>query len=309
LGQYGKFLLKGDDAVKKWWVFVILLLPIGMVRSQVDRGTYPPQLPDAQEKVYKRIGEIELKLYLFRPRDHSNTERRPAIVFFFGGGWQRGSPAQFEPQCKYLTDLGMVAITADYRVASRHGIQADSCVADAKSAIRWLRKNSESLGIDASRIVASGGSAGGHLALSTALLPGFEEPGEDQSISSVPNALVLFNPGVMLAPVEGKEWSRLEELQERLGTDAESISPIHHVKEGLPPTIIFHGKADQIVPYWTVELFTVKMKQAGNVCTLLGYEGKGHGFFNYRAGDGEAFTSTMKSTEEFLRHLGYVPPR
>jgi acetyl esterase/lipase len=200
----------------------------------------------------------------------------------------------------------MVTVTADYRVASRNGVRANSCVADAKSAIRWLRVNSERLGIDPDRIVASGGSAGGHLAVSTALLPGFDEPGEDQAISSVPNALVLFNPAVMLAPMEGRNWPRLAELGERLGTDAESISPIHHVSKGLPPAIIFHGKADQTIPYWSVEFFTERMKEAGNDCTLVGYEGKGHGFFNYCIGDGEAFVSTMRTTEEFLRRLGYL---
>jgi acetyl esterase/lipase len=263
-------------------------------------------MPEAREEVYKTIGDVELKLYLFTPQDHSSREDQSAIVFFFGGGWQRGSPGQFQPQCKYLQNLGMVAITADYRVASRQGVKADSCVSDAKSAIRWVRANADRLGIDPNRIVASGGSAGGHLAVSTALLPGFDEPGEDRSVSSVPNAMVLFNPAVMLAPLEGKSWPRLISLEERLGTDPESISPIHHVRGGLPPAIIFHGDADETIPFWSVELFTTKMKEAANDCTLVGFEGKGHGFFNYRIGDGEAFNSTMRATEEFLRRLGYL---
>ena len=65
------------------------------------------------------------------------SDKRPAIVFFFGGGWTGGSPGQFEQQCKYLASRGMVAITADYRVASRHNVKAMCCVADAKSAIRF----------------------------------------------------------------------------------------------------------------------------------------------------------------------------
>jgi acetyl esterase/lipase len=261
---------------------------------------------DAETYVYKTVGDVELSLYVFRPKDRSPSGRRAAIVFFFGGGWLSGSPSQFQPQCKYLAELGMVAITADYRVASRHGVSINSCVSDAKSAIRWLRTNSDLLDLDPNRIVASGGSAGGHLAVSTALLPDFDEPDEDHTISSVPNALVLFNPAVLLAPMEGRSWSGLARLGDRLGTDAESISPIHHIRSGLPPTIIFHGEADRTVPFWSVEFFEARMREAGNDCTLIGYEGKAHGFFNYGRGAGKAFFLTMQATEEFLRNLGYI---
>jgi acetyl esterase len=164
--------------------------------------TYPPVMPGARVETYKTIGPTNLHLYLFTPKDHSTMNRRPAIVFFFGGGWTSGSPQQFEKQCQYFASRGMVAITADYRVTSRQGVKPVQCVADAKSAIRWLRRNAARLGIDPDRIVASGGSAGGHLAACTAVVPGLDDTGEDTSISATPNAAVLFNPVLALARLD-----------------------------------------------------------------------------------------------------------
>ena len=154
----------------------------------------------ARVETYKTVGDTKLKLYIFAPAAASNT---PAIVFFFGGAWIMGSPQQFEDQCRHYAERGMVAITADYRVGSRQHVKPVQCVADARSAIRWVRANAAKLGIDPNRIAAGGGSAGGHLAACTALITEFDEPNEDKNISATPNALVLFNPGLVLAPLDG----------------------------------------------------------------------------------------------------------
>ena len=89
----------------------------------------------------------------------------PAIVFFFGGGWSQGTVTQFTPQAKHFAERGMVAILADYRVFRRHGTTALEAMADARSAVRWVRANASKLGVDPNRIVAAGGSSGGHIAL------------------------------------------------------------------------------------------------------------------------------------------------
>jgi acetyl esterase len=275
--------------------------------------TYPPVLPEARAETYKTIGPTNLQLYLFTPKDHAATNRRPAIVFFFGGGWTTGSPQQFEKQCRYFASRGMVAITADYRVASRQRVKPPQCVADAKSAIRWVRRNAARLGIDPNRIVAAGGSAGGHLAAAAAVVPDVDEPGEDTSVSAVPNAAVLFNPALVLAPLEGLNLERFSSRvsAERMGGDPRLISPAHHVKAGAPPMIIFHGKADTTVPFATAEAFTAKMKAAGNRCELVGFEGQPHGFYNYRRGDSRLFVQTLEQADQFLASLGYLtgPPQ
>ncbi len=272
-------------------------------------GPAPKSLPGSRAEIYKKIGNVELPIHIFEPANHKAGDKRPAIVFFFGGGWQGGSPAQFQHQCRYLASRGMVAMTAEYRVGSRHGVKAVSCFSDAKSAIRWVRKNSARLGIDSNRVAAGGGSAGGHLAGALGTIEAFDEEGEDTSISAVPNALVLFNPALVLAPVEGhgdKAWDKLNSLGERMGVKPERLSPYHHVHKGQPPTVIFHGQQDTTVPYFTSALFAEKMKEEGNRCELVGYPGQSHGFFNYGRGDNKYFVETLKKTDAFLVSLGYL---
>lgn len=277
-----------------------------------SRFGYPPVLPDACAETYKTIGQTNLQLYIFAATDHSATNRRPAIVFFFGGGWTSGSPQQFAQHCRYFSSRGMVAITADYRVASRHGAKPAQCVADAKSAIRWVRQNAARLRIDPNRVVAAGGSAGGHLAGCIAVVPGLDEPGEDTSVSAVPNAAVLFNPVLVLAPLEGNDFGRLASrlTVERLGIEPQKISPAHHVKTGAPPIIVFHGKADTTVQFSSSEAFATKMKAAGNRCELVGFDGQEHGFFNYGRETNRFFRETLTQADQFLASLDYLtgPP-
>lgn len=298
---------------------LILVFAGGGIASAEDirpfTGKYPPELPDSQEHAYKKVGDVELKLWLYRPKTR-DLKPRSAIVFFFGGGWRAGSPQQFENQCRYLAARGMIAATADYRVKNRQGVSPFECVADAKSAIRWLRQNSKRLGIDPERIVASGGSAGGHIACCTGVIPGLDEPGEDLSVSSVPNAMALFNPAVMMRNF-GKykllDDEKNSDISERtLGRPGE-ISPIEFVRENLPPTIIFHGTADEAVPFSTVKLFTELMTAKGNRCELKAYEGQPHGFFNPRLRNPDRkeaelknYRSTVAQLDAFLVSLGYL---
>jgi acetyl esterase len=270
---------------------------------------YPPQFNDAKAYVYKTIGDVKLSLYVFNPEGHTAVQR-PAIVFFFGGGWTNGSPTQFEQQCRYLAARGMVAITADYRVASRQGVKAVDCVRDAKSAIRWVRSHASELGVDPDRIVASGGSAGGHLAACTATLKEFDEETEDRNVSSVPNATVLFNPAVSFSPSANSEPKQTpEQFAERTGVAPERVSPAHHVRPNLPPTLILIGTKDFLIA--GNREFSDKMTTAGNRCELDLYADQSHGFFNYGRGGNEYFRKTLAATDEFLASLGYVqgPPK
>lgn len=251
--------------------------------------------------VYKTIGEVELKLHIFEPPDRQAKEPAPAIVFFFGGGWVGGTPTQFYHQCDYLASRGMMAISAEYRIKNTHGTTPFECVADGKSAIRWVRANAARLGVNPDKIVAGGGSAGGHVAACTGVLKGLDEESEDRNISSKPNALVLFNPALDLV-----EFSKKRASDERFRR-AKEISPLQHVTKGVPPCIIFHGTADKTVPFDSVERFSAAMKKAGNICRLVPFEDKGHGFFNYgRDKDNSSFNKTIEETDKFLTSLGYL---
>jgi len=259
------------------------------------RSSYPPTFEDARVETYRKIDSTELKLWIFGESDPK--AKKPAIVFFFGGGWNSGSPDQFESQARHFAKRGMIAITADYRVKSRQGVQVVECVKDAKAAIAWVRENAQRLGIDPDKIAASGGSAGGHLAAATGTISGF---GSDER----PNAMILFNPGCTLAAIAGwqppADTARLS--TERFGVEAQVISPAHHIGAHTPPTLILHGKQDTTVPYASVVVFESVMKKAGRPCKLVGYDGAGHGFFN----NGEGHSKTLAEADAFLVDLGWI---
>jgi acetyl esterase/lipase len=268
-------------------------------------GGYPPVIEGTKSETYRKVGDTELKVWIFDP-ERKGAKPLPAIVFFFGGGWSSGTPAQFEPQSRHLAARGMIALVADYRVKTRQNAKPVDCVADAKACVRWVRANAGRLGIDPDRIAVGGGSAGGHLAASVATLPGLDLAPDDKAISCLPNALVLFNPGTVMAPFPGLDLKGFGAGldKEKLGCEPNEISPLHHVKKGMPATIIFHGKADATVPYATVEKFAEVMKAAGNRCELVGYEGQPHGFFNKAK-----YAETLAATDDFLVSLGYLPTK
>ena len=285
---------------------ILSLFIFTLATSAQGKPTYPPKLPDAREEVYKTIGDTKLKLWIFEPEGHKKSDKRPAVVFFFGGGWRAGTPSQFEMQCKYLASRGMVAMTADYRVSSRNGTKATACVEDGKSAVHWIRKNARKLGVDPAKVAAGGGSAGGHVAAAIATVPGFEK---DDKTSSAPDALLLFNPAVILAEIPGEIEMPAEKalsLKERIGTDPKKISPYHHLSKGLPPAIIFHGTNDDAVPFRTVQLYEKRAQALGNSCKLVAFADKPHGFFNWGRFDNETFRETMLASEQFLAKQGWI---
>jgi acetyl esterase/lipase len=247
-----------------------------------------------QTFTYKKPKQAELAMHVHFPADWKKEDKRPVIVFFFGGGWTQGSVTQFEPQASYLAGRGMVAARADYRVKSRHDVTPDACAEDAKSAIRWVRQNAAMLGIDPDRIVASGGSAGGHIAACTAC-PGLDAEGEDLKISSKPNALLLFNPVL--------RFDGIPELMTRIGNNekiGKAISPTLHLAKDTPPALILFGKDDRLLKHG--EEYVARAKEVGHRSEMYLADGQGHGFFN-RSPWRER---TLYRADEFLESLGYV---
>jgi len=214
-------------------------------------------------------------------------------VFFFGGGWTGGTVNQFLVQAEYLAKRGMVSVRADYRVKNRHGTLPDRCVEDGKSAIRWLRTNSGLIGIDPNMIVAAGGSAGGHVAICTEIVDGLEGEGEDHTISSKPNLLVLFNP--VLDVTE-------ERISSRIGSEemARKISPNHHLDKSVPPMIMFFGLDDGLIEY--AYTYTKLAKKLDLDVQLWIAEGQVHAFFNKPPWK----ESTLYLTDKFLVENRYL---
>lgn len=242
-----------------------------------------------------------LLLHLYKP-DHPASDKLPCILFFFGGGWSGGRAKQFFQQADYFRRRGIVAISAEYRTKTSHGVAPRDCVADGKSAIRWVRTNAARLGVDPDRIIASGGSAGGHVAACTGVIEGFEDPHDDLTVSSRPNGMVLFNPVI--------DTTEQGFGAKAVGPNTTEISPCHHVRKGVPPTLIFHGDQDQTVPYENVVRFTRMMKEAGNACTLITFDGRGHGFFNgsffRRNSTNKDYARTMNEADQWLTDRGLL---
>ncbi|XAL99372.1 alpha/beta hydrolase [Phycisphaeraceae bacterium D3-23] len=262
------------------------------------------------EVVYKQVVDAEgepydLRLHIFYPEGWSADDARPAIVFYFGGGWNGGQPEQFFPHCRDLAAHGMVAISADYRVRSRHGTSPIACVEDGRSAIRYLRAHADELGIDVDRVIAGGGSAGGHVAAASALCDDINDPADDAEVSATPNALVLFNPVLDTSRQSGFGGNRL-------GDDHLRLSPVHRVSQGQPASIVFHGDADRTVPISVARRFAEACEGVGARSELVEYEGQPHGFFNHpafrRGNDLSVYTDTIERTVTFLRSLDLLEP-
>ena len=251
----------------------------------------------SQEKItYKTIDTLELTLEVYLPKGSQSGNKLPAMVFFFGGGWNGGTTTQFEPHAKYLSERGIACFLVDYRVNSRNKTTPFESLMDAKSAMRFIRSHAEEFQIDPDKIIASGGSAGGHLAAATALIDGYNDPSDDLSISSKPSALVLFNPVIDNGP-GGYGF-------ERIGEAYRDFSPLHNIRAGAPPTIIFLGTNDDLVPVETMEYYQTVMEKIGSRCELHLYEGQPHGFFNHR--NYEFYEKTILEADRFLQSLGYL---
>jgi acetyl esterase/lipase len=251
----------------------------------------PPE--NVKRFTYKKTKQADLEMAVHFPPGWKEEDKRPAIVFFFGGGWENGTIRAFVPQAQYLASRGMVAARADYRVKSRHGVTPKECVEDARSAVRWLRQNAAKLGVDPDRIVASGGSAGGHIAACTTLMPASEPKGEDPKVSCKANALVLFNPVLHFGP----QLLRRVDNDEAVG---KAISPVLHLTKDSPPTLLFYGTEDWLLQQG--EEFLGRSKELGQRTEMFTAPQQPHGFFHKSPWK----EKTLQRADEFLVSLGYL---
>ena len=249
-----------------------------------------------EQELYKQIDTTRLFMEIHYPETINTTKKYPVIVFYYGGGWNDGSINQFEPHARYFSQRGLVCFLVDYRVKKRDQTTPFESLKDAKSAIRYIRDHADKFHIDTSRIVAAGGSAGGHLAAATALIDDYNENTDKMSTSCIPNALVLFNPVIDNGP-GGYGF-------DRIGEAYRSFSPLHNIKKGTPPTIVFLGTIDHLIPVETAKYYQKVMEKVNSTCDLHLYEGEGHGFFNYK--NFEYYKKTVYETDEFLQSLGYI---
>ena len=286
---------------------VTTLMPAGAA----DQNAAPPMAPvppnylsalsaelEPSAKIaYQGAGEKALQLHVFNPAAWTRTDRRPAFVLFHGGGWTRGEPRAMYTFGKWAAEHGMIAFSAQYRLHQPEaGVTVFDSVADARAAVRYIRAHAAELGVDPTRVVLGGASAGGHLAVATVMFDELD-PASGSAISCRADALVLFS-SVIDTSAEGYG-------QAKLGLRWRELSPVHHVTRGLPPTLAFHGTADAVTPFAGAQAFHTAMVANGNQSELVIAPGAPH---TYMFKDARLYAETMERLEAFLTAGGFIQP-
>lgn len=220
---------------------------------------------------YKETPQGKLEINIFYPDsyDPERGEPYPAVVNFCGGGWVEADMEWTRDNARYMAGMGFIGIGAQYRLADFKTVSVMDLMMDANSAVRWARIYAKKFNIDPKRIAAMGDSAGGHLALSTAMFPQYKEEAENAEISSIPNVVFTVAAAVN---VDDGNFRRL--LIGR--AKAVDCSPYQNVRKGLPPVFMTQCVEDDILPFRYTEDFVGMMKDAGNTAMLYPIAGGSH---------------------------------
>jgi len=282
----------------------ILTVSRGAERQQAVSGmriflapdTPYPDYDGAAKIVYKTApdslgGLHKLPLYVMNPAKWKASDKRSAILLFHGGGWNGGEADRYLAECRYFASRGMVAITGEYRVGQREGASPSECVADAKSAVRYMRAHAGVLGIDPQKIAVGGESAGAHIAACTGTVPEYNDPGDDLSINCVPNALLLFFPYQMVTT---------------RGNRKDDMSPLHFVGAATPPTMFIAGEEDRIAPAEHGIEWGEKMKAANLPFRFFIYKKTHHPSGKHDFMKPGVDNDMVRQTDLFLASLGFL---
>jgi acetyl esterase len=249
--------------MKSAQMFLGILLFCGSANAQAAVGPTGPDI-----RVYKTVGAAKLTAHVFHPSQASDRKRAPAILLFHGGGWVAGSPEWVYEAAERYAQLGAVAIAVEYRLSDQKTVTPLDSLADARDILRWTRTNAAELGIDPDHVAAYGVSAGGQLASALATIDDTQHPGT----LAAPSALVMISPAVS---VTHDGWFERILLDKAPVVD---LSPDEHITKRLPPTIIFHGVSDTLVPVSGVRRFCERARQQNSDCEIVEYPNVGHLF-------------------------------
>jgi len=216
---------------------------------------------------YGKGGGRPLLLDLYTPK--KLPKPAPAILFIHGGAWKSGRKEVYHYYCVKFAERGYVTATVSYRLTGEAPFPA--AVQDCKCAVRWMRANAKQNNVDPDRIAVAGGSAGGHLSLMIAYasdVPELEGKGGHAGVSSRVQAVVnLYGPTDLTTDFALKSGDLKAFLGGKSFADArkqyELASPITHLTEDDPPTLILHGTIDEIVPIKQADLLATKLKSVG----------------------------------------------
>lgn len=256
--------------------------------------------------VYKKANGYDCKLDVIAARDASTA--RPTFIYFHGGGWMSGDKEGATlVGLPYLVN-GMNFVNVEYRLASVS--LAPAAVEDCRCAVRWVYLHAKEYGFDLTRLVVSGGSAGGHLSLMTGMLR--PEDGFDNECAGPENVnlkvAAIVNdrgPTELTDLLEGAHRGWFAErwfgsLPNRLGL-AKRLSPLNYVRSGLPPILTIQGDADEYVPYQQAVRLHEALTRARVTNQLFTIPGGKHGGFTP-----EQRLKIQETIFAFLRQQGII---
>ena len=254
------------------------------------------KLTPTRKITYKKVGDRELSLHVFQPDAWRASDKRVCYITIHGGGWTGMGPERMYAFADHYAKLGLVSISVQYRLAStKTNTTVFDCVKDVRSAVRYVKAHAGELGIDPRKVIVSGGSAGGHLAASTAMFD-VNEDSDDLKISPTPNALILLFPVI--------DTSKDGYGNAKIGDRWKELSPAHNVRAGLPPTLTFHGTGDITTPFKGAQIFHDAMLKAGNRSELVVNEGGVHGYLMRTQ---PLFEECLAKSDAFLKSLSLLP--
>lgn len=279
--------------------------------AQADRGSsrawaslVGQRFEAVRDVTYRTIGDTSLKVDLYVPYD-----RKPGatVLYIHGGGWQSGSKEQWVLWYLPYLELGLRVVTVQYRLSGR--APAPAAIEDCRCAFRWLVNHAAPYGIDPGRIVVTGGSAGGHLALFTAFgSPGFEtacpEAGPEEPRARA--AINYYGATDLVSLVRDKPallrpWFQGVSDPEAL---AGRLSPLAFVRAGLPPVLTLHGDADTTIPYDQAARLHASLTAKGVPNELLTVRGGAHGRHTWTDAD---TIRAQETIERFLQQHDLLP--
>ncbi len=269
------------------------------VETFVDYGFIEPNI------TYAKAGDIELKLDVYRPKV-KDPKPLPTLVFIHGGGWRRGTKEIYSLRVLPWMEMGWNVVNVEYRMTPI--AKAPAAVEDSVCALRWVRDNAAKYAFDPGKIVVSGQSAGGHLALMSGMAVNDSAftsncPGGPMRVAAIVNWFGITDVADLLDGENKMEFAQQWIGEGRFGDKAltDLVSPLTHMRKDLPPIITIHGDADPTVPYSHAVRLHEALTKVGAANELFTVKGGTHGEFSK-----EDSVKAYEAIGRFLRRAGIV---
>lgn len=259
-------------------------------------------LEKARPMQYKEIADAKnLSIHFYLPKDLKAGPKRPLILFFNDGGWDRGNVIQFAPQALYYVERGAVCGLVEYRNRSSHPESTPlHSLEDGRSAIQFSRQHVETLHVDPEKVVAAGAGAGANIAggvsLSAVSPP---DDSEHEAMDCVPNAAVLIS-GIIEVTKDSYGYDQFPDP-----ADSKRVNLLRYATSVAPPMLVLHGTADRIAPIERAAEFAALMKRKKADCEFVEFEGRDHSFFNLNF-DPISYEASLTYIDGFLDRIGIL---